>query len=245
MPENLLMMPPAGELVITREELPWPERAAELRIIDGYSLQLAADERAGAKDLIKQAHDRHDPICASAHKTWQLSLEDRKRDIDPLETAVRTHDRLIIDVDRLEKQRAADAQRKIEAAAYQRELEEREKQIEHVEQTGGTVGEVTSVAERPVTIPIAPAAVMATAQAPAKAVGISKVQDTWKGEVTAVWALMQFAVANNRRPLAALPPRDAAASGRLAASTKGVMEVPGVRFFDEVKVASTPKKARG
>ena len=186
MPENLLMMPPAGELVITREKLPWPERAAALRIIDGYSLQLAADERNGAKDLIKQAHDRHDPICTSAHKTWQLSLEDRKRDIDPLETAVRTYDRAIIDFDRLEKQRAADAQRKIEAAAYQVQVEEREKQIEHVEQTGGTVGEVTSVAERPVTIPIAPAAVMATAQAPAEAAGITEVQGNWKGRGSAV-----------------------------------------------------------
>lgn len=249
---------PALILEDERLTLAWPERAKALKIVDASTLQLAADERNGAKDLLTLAHTNNDPICQSAWNTWQLALADRKKETDPLEQAIKVYDASIIAFDREQKRLAAEAQRQIEAAAYTAEVVEQEKVIEHVENTGGSVGEVKSAIDRPVSIPVAPRAVMQTPAAPAKAVGLAKVRENWKGEVTDVWALVNFAMvgpkppkevqdwidAHARRELISLLCQDAAACTKQAAATKGAMSVPGMRFWDEGSVASTPKKAR-
>ncbi len=82
-----LVTPGALAGTSAREELAWPQRAAALRIVDVATLAIADEERAAVKDLIKLAHERHDPTCASAYKTWQLATAERKTDLDPLETA--------------------------------------------------------------------------------------------------------------------------------------------------------------
>ena len=53
--------------------------------------------------------------------------------------------------------------------------------VEHVEATGGTAGEVRSVIERAVVLPVAPRAVMRTAAAPVKAAN-SRVVENWLAE---------------------------------------------------------------
>ncbi len=243
--------------LIERTELPWPERAKALKIVDAVSLQLAVDERAGALDLKKLAEANNKRTCDATYAAWQSALEDRRKEVQPLEEAIKTFDQLIIEWDRKEKRRLADEQRAIEAAAYTQEAVEQEKVIEHVEATGGTPLEVKSVAGRPVMIPVAPRAVMTTPTAPAKPVGISKVRENWKGEVLDMRALVMFAVVGAEPPaeveawikshfrpelLSMLKP-DLVACTSLATSTKGAMQVPGVRFYDEGSVASTPKKA--
>ncbi len=119
---------------------------------------------------------------------------------------------------------------------------EREAVVEHVETTGGTVGEVKSIVERPLPLPIAPAAVMQTAAAPAKAKA-SRVVENWLGEITDMWAFCEFAVKNNRRELIALLAGDKTALLATARATQGALDVPGLRIWDEGKVASLPKKA--
>lgn len=228
--------------LIERTELAWPERAKGLKIIDAATLAIADEERGACKDLIAKAHERHDPTCASAYKTWQLKCAERKTDIDPLEEAVAIYDRSKIDFARAEKERAAAEQRRIEREDYQRQLEQREAVVEHVEATGGTVGEVQSIAERSVPLAVAPAEVMQTAAAPVKSKA-APVLENWKGEITDMWAFLQFAVQNNRRELAGLVTGDKIAIGSIARSTKGAMDVPGLRIWDDGKVTSAPKKA--
>lgn len=253
---------PVGQIaqaagLVKREELPWPQRAAALKIVDATTLQLAVDERGGAKALLDLATANHKPICDAAYSTWQIALADRKKESEPLDEAIKIFDKGIIEWDRAEKRRLADEQRRIEAAAYTAQAVEQEKVVEHVEATGGTVLEVKTVAERPVTIPVAPTEVMRTAAAPPKPVGISKVKENWKGEVTDPRALVLFAVVGAKPPaevqawidahwrpeLLSMLKADLVACNSLATSTKGAMQVPGVRFWDEGSVASTPKKA--
>jgi hypothetical protein len=112
----------------------------------------------------------------------------------------------------------------------------------HVEATGGTVGEVKSVIERAVILPVAPQAVMQTPAAPIKA-ATSRVVENWLGEITDMWAFCEFAVKNNRRELIALLTGDKTAILSIARSTKGTMDVPGLRVWDDGKVQSLPKKA--
>jgi hypothetical protein len=225
-----------------RIALAWPQRAAALKIVDSQTFQLADDERAGAKDLIKAAEAKHKPTCDKTYQAWQAALAHRKSEIDPLTQAVEIFDRNMKAFDALQKQKARDEQRRIEREAYQKQLEERELVVEHVEATGGTVGEVQSVIERAVPIPVAPHAVMQTPAAPAKPVN-SRILENWKGEIVDMWAFCEYAVKNNRRELIALLTGDKVAILRIAGSTKGAMEVPGLRIWDDGKVASLPKKA--
>jgi hypothetical protein len=242
--------------LLNRIELPWPERAAALAIVDAQTLQLAVDERGGAKALLDLAQANNKPICDATYAAWQQALEDRRKETVPLETAIKTFDQAIIEWDRKEKRRLADEQRAIEAAAYTQQAVEQEKVVEHVEATGGTPLEVKTVAERPVVIPVAPTQVMRTAAAPPKPTGISKVRENWKGEVTDQRALVLFAIVGAKPPaevqawidahwrpelLSMLKP-DLVACNSLATSTKGAMQVPGVRFWDEGSVASAPTK---
>jgi hypothetical protein len=231
--------------LITEDErllLPWPERAKSLQIVDARTLQIADEERSGAKDLLAALEAKHERTCKDAYTAWQSATAHRKSDTDPLKEAIATYDRGMKSFDAAEKQRAREEQRRIEQAAYQKQLEEREAVVEHVEATGGTANEVKSVIERAVPIPVAPHAVMETAQAPVQAVN-SRVLPNWKGEITDMWAFCEYAVKNNRRELIALLTGDKVAILRIAGSTKGAMEVPGLRIWDEGKVASLPKKA--
>jgi len=225
-----------------RLALAWPERAAALQIVDARTFQLADAERSGCKDFIAQIHAEEDPVCKSAWETWQKSTQHRTERLKPFENSVQIYDRRMNAFEDAEKERAREAQRAIERAAYQKQLEEREQVVEHVEATGGTVGEVTSVIERAIPIPVGPSEVMQTAAAPIQANDSRKLPN-WKGEITDMWAFCEYAVKNNRRELIALLTGDKTAVGAIARSTKGAMEVPGLRIWDEGKRASLPTKA--
>lgn len=228
--------------LIPRTELAWPERARALRVVDATTLAVADEERTVCKNFIKQIHEEDDPLCKSAYDTWQLACKDRATRLKPFEESIELYDGGIKTFDAAEKQRARDEQRRIEQEAYQRQLVEREAVVEHVESTGGTVGEVKAAIERPLPLPIGPAEVMRTPAAPIKAKA-SRVVEDWKGEITDMWAFLEFAVKNNRRELVALVQPDKVAVGSIARSTKGAMEVPGLRIWDEGKVTSLAGKA--
>lgn len=253
------LAPVAETAVVLRTELPWPERAQGLTIKDPETLQLAVDERGGAQELLKLAKSNHKTTCDLAYQTWQSTLEDRRKEVEPLEQAIATFDQKIIAWDRECKRVLADEQRRLEAAAYTVEVVEQEKVIEHVENTGGSRLEVESAIAKPVTIPVAPRAVQgptAAAPAPVKPTGIQKVRENWKGEVTDVRAMVLFAVLGAKPPaevqawvddhfrpeLLSMLEQNQTACNKLADSTKGALVVPGVRFWDQGSVASSPKK---
>lgn len=254
-------MVPVSQVAVTagaidRTELAWPERAAGLKIVDAATLAIADEERGACKDLIAKAHERHDPTCASAYKTWQLKCEERRLDIEPLEAAVGTYDRNKIEFHRLEKQREREAQRKLEQASYTESVTEVEKAVEHIEATGGTPVEVRSVAERPVPIPIAPTKVTETPAAAVRSKA-APVLENWKGEITDQFAFVMHAVlgveppkevlawvnSHVRRDLLVLLQPNKGAILSTARVVKNTTEIPGLRIYDEGKVQSTPKKA--
>jgi len=228
--------------LIPRTELAWPERAKALQIVDASTLAIADQERGICRDFIKQIHAEDDPLCKSAWDTWQLACADRAKRLKPFEDSITVYDREMKAFDAREKQRVRDEQRRIEQAKYTETVVEREKVVEHLETTGATVGEVKAAITRPMPLPIGPAEVMQTPAAPAKA-KTSRVVEDWKGEITDMWAFLEFAVKNNRRELVALVQPDKTAIGSIARSTKGTMEVPGLRVWDEGKVTTVGGKA--
>ncbi len=203
--------------LIPRIELAWPQRAEALKIIDAGTLAIADEERGVCRDFIKSIHAEEDPVCKSAWDNWQLSTKHRAERLRPFEESIDVYDRGIKAWNQLEIQRARDAQRAIEQAAYQKRIAEQEKVVEHIETTGGTVAEVRSAATAPAPLPIGPAEVMQTAAAPVRG-RTARVVEDWKGEITDLWAFCEFAVKNNRRELIALLQGDKTAIGSIARS---------------------------
>jgi hypothetical protein len=196
-------------------------------------MQLAADERAGAKDLIKKAHDTFDPICAAAHSTWQIALKQRSTVIDPLEQAVRIYDSGILSCQREQERIAREAQRQAELEAQRAAEAELEREVEHMEAIGATVAEVEAVIERPLVV--APAV---AAPAP-KPMGAS-VREKWQGQITDKRVFVEFLVANKRWELLGLLDENTSAVNAMARSVKSAGAIAGVKFWDAGAVASTP-----
>lgn len=240
---TIALIPSVGQVAleaglgVDRTELPWPQRAKALTIVDPTTNQLAADERAGVKALIDEAHKRHDPVVAAAYRTHQLAVEERRKDLAPLEEAVKIYDRAMLGWSQEQARIAREVQRQIEQAATQKQLEEREAEIEHAEATGASPVEVKAIAEAPLPAPV----VMARPVLPPKAAGVV-MKEAWKGEITDLWAFVQFAVQNNRRELIGLIAQDRPAVNSFARSIKGAAAIPGLRIWDDGQVASSPGK---
>lgn len=229
-PTEMSLLLPNFEVTAT-----WPDRAKSLKVTDAASMQLAADQRSGAKDLIKKAHEAFDPICASAHATWQVALKQRSMVIDPLESAVKIYDSGILSCQRQLEQVAREAQRKAELEAQRQAEVELEKEVEHAEAIGATVAEVEAIIERPLVV--APAV---AAPAP-KPIGAS-VREKWQGQITDKRAFVEFVVKHQRWELLGLLDENTSAVNAMARSVKSAGSIEGLKFWDAGAVASSPAR---
>jgi len=213
----------------------WPERAKSLKVVDAASMQLAADERAGAKELIKKAHDTFDPICAANYNAWQVSIKQRASVIDPLESAVKIYDSGILNCQRELDRIALEAQRQAEREAQRLAEEELEKQVEHAEATGASVAEVEAIIDRPLVVApvVAPAA--------PKPIGAT-VREKWQGEITDKRVFVEFVVRTKRWELLGLLDENTSAVNAMARSVKSAGSIEGVKFWDAGAVASSPAR---
>jgi hypothetical protein len=214
----------------------WPERARSLKVTDAGSMQIAADERGGAKDLIKKAHETFDPICSAAHNAWQVALKQRSTVIDPLEQAVRIYDAGILSCQRELERVAREAQRQAELEAQRQAEAELEKEVEHMEATNATVAEVEAVIERPLIVPP-----VVAAPAP-KPIGAT-VREKWCGQITDKRVLVEFIVKQQRWELLALLDENTSAVNAMARSVKSAGAIEGLKFWDAGAVASSTRRA--
>lgn len=215
--------------------LTWPDRAKSLKVTNPETMQIAADERAGAKDLIKKAHDTFDPICAASHAAWQVALRQRATVIDPLESAVKIYDSGILSCQRELDRIAREAQREAEREALRVAEAELEREVEHMEATNATVAEVEAAIERP----LMPAPAVA---APAyKPVGAS-VREKWQGQITDKRVFVEFVVRTQRWELLGLLDENTSAVNAMARSVKSAGSIDGVKFWDAGAVASSPAR---
>lgn len=215
--------------------LTWPDRARSLKVTDAQTMQLAADERAGAKDLIKKAHDTFDPICSANYNAWQVSIKQRATVIDPLEQAVKIYDSGILSCQREQERIARESQRQAEVEAQRQAEAELEKEVEHAEATGASVAEVEAIIERPLVV--APVVVAA----PPKPIGAS-VREKWQGQITDKRVFVEFVVRTKRWELLGLLDENTSAVNAMARSVKSAGSIEGIRFYDAGAVASSPAR---
>lgn len=212
--------------------LTWPDRAKSLNITDGDTLEVAASELLAVRALQEQAHATLDPMCKGAYDAWQINLGERKKVLDPLESAERIYKQKLLAWDQQEQARVREEQRLLEAAQIAQAEVILEAEIEHAEAAGASVAEIESIIDRPLAvIPVMAAPI-------ARPAGISKPRDNWKGQISDKRTLVEFIVKNQRWELLSALGEDTTACNSLAKALKGSVQIPGLRFYNDPNIAA-------
>jgi hypothetical protein len=204
------------------------DRARALKVIDQPSYDRAAERLLAVADLRRQITDHHEPIKRAAHAAWQQVIAAEKRLLDPVAEAERILKRAIGDYQaeqqRLEAARIAEA----EAEARRQAEEQRERELEAAEAQGADAEEIAAMCNVPLIVE--PPRVEPTFQ-PAKGVSMAA---NWKGEVTSLEVLVK-AIAAGKANLVMVIPNDVAIN-QIARATRGTLQVPGIRFFNQATI---------
>ena len=210
---------------------------------------LVATLQATNKDLQKLIHEELDPLCASAHETWQLNLKLRKKHLDPLEAEAARCQRMLTE-DNAEQERVAEEKRKkLQAEADAKAEKERKEQVKSLK-TGGQPEAAAALAAAPVQA--APVQVENRAAAASAAAGLTfKIQKHM--EVVDESLLERKYLEPNMSAIQAAgvayweqikpkDPKDALEYGQAAAKFAAWAGVKGVRFWVTKESADTGRR---
>lgn len=207
---------------IAAQSTGWPARAKSLEIIDTETLVVAGDELKAVKSLQAACDESFNPIIEKAHAAHKEALKQKKAVREPLEQAELVFKSNIARFQTNQELQRRAEQRRLEEAARVAQEQELEAEIEQAEAQGATVAEVEAIIERPTVQPI----VFAPPPAP-KLAGVT-MRDNWTGQITDMWAFIQYCVKENRKDLLGLIQADSGAVNSLARSLKSALNVPGL-----------------
>jgi len=219
------------EMVVAKLERETSVLVAEaraLKVTDQPSYDLAAERLLGVADLRREIVAHHEPIKKAAHAAWQAVIAAEKRLLDPVSEAERIYKTGIATYET--EQRRLEAEARLRAEAEERRLAEqqRERDLEQAEAEGATVEEISAMIDAPLNVE--PPRVEPTFQ-PARGVSMAA---NWKGETVSLDVLVK-AVAAGKANLSLVMPNEVAIN-QLARATRGTLQVPGIRFFNEPTV---------
>lgn len=205
------------------------DQARALQVMDQESYDRAAQAVRGVAQLRKEIVAHHEPMKRAAHAAWQAVLEQERKLLDPVAEAERIFKQRLAAYDaeqrRIEAESRAQAQKKADAlAAVQREHE-----IEAAELAGADAQEIAAICNEPLPV------VMPDVSEPVfqKAAGISTAAN-WKGTCISLQQLVK-AIAEGKANLN-LVSDNPTAINQLARATRGTLQVPGIRFYNEPSV---------
>ena len=210
---------------IERDGLLLVAQAEEIQVRDADGFQQAGVFLRRVTGGLKMAHDLMDPICEASDHAHKVAVAQRKKLIEPFETAKRIVGAEVSTWEQAERDRVAREQRAADAERRRLEDEARLAVAAQLEAQGKPEAAQAALTA-PVTMPVFTPPV----QAVPKAEGLS-FRDNWKARVVDPVALIK-AVANGEAPANLVIP-DQQALNKLAVALKGEMRVPGVESFCE------------
>jgi len=233
-PIVLEVLAPSPEVIqkqteVWRRAATWPERAQGLQIRNVPDLDFAALALNGIKDLRKEVAETFDPVVQAAYAAHKAATAARKKVDEPLDQAERTIKGKIGDYQSGLRRIAEEQERKALEAEEARLAAERECEIEQAETEGRSVEEVRMIVAAPL-----PVAVVAPLPA-LKVAGVSIGTD-YSAEVENLVLLVAH-VARNPGMIGLLQANLPALNG-MARSTKGAIQIPGVRIVAKPRVSA-------
>jgi len=186
--------------------------------------QAAVGRLQEIKAIRKRWTDYWAPVKASAHEAWKGIVAKEKAGTDICDRAEQTAKTKALAWAQAEQEKQAAEQRKLQAQADEAARRERER----LEREAAKLKTPEKIQERLEQAAAVQAPVI-TLQTPTAGVQGAATRKTWKGEVTDLAALLQAAVPGS--VAAGLVMANQKAIDGLARATKGVVSVPGVRFY--------------
>lgn len=205
------------------------ELARSLKITNQESYDAAAERLKAVVALRKEIVDHHLEMKQRTYAAWQSVIAAEKKLLDPVTEAERIYKREIgaweTEQRRIEDEKRAQAQREADRLA----AEQREREIEQAEAAGADPEEVAAICAEP--LPVAPPPpVPQTFQ---RAAGIST-SANWKGTCHSL-ALLVKAIAEGKANIGLVTANETAIN-QLARATRGTLQIPGIRFFNDPTV---------
>lgn len=180
------------------------------------------------KQKAKSANEKIEPSVKAAHSAWKKIKDLQNSIIEPLERAERLIKSKVVAFETEQERKRQAEIRKAQAEADEKARKERDKLAEkaRIAAEQGKIEKAEALAEQAEAVVAAP---VFTPPAMPKQEGTS-FKSNWKAEVTDKLALMKYAVETGNLPFFEV---NQTVINQLAKATKGVMQIPGIKFTEE------------
>lgn len=205
------------------------DQARALKVIDQESYNLAAQRVRGAVELRTEIVAHHADMKRKAYDSWQSVIAAEKKLLDPVAEAEGIYKRNLAAYETEQKRIEAEARAQAEREARALAEAQREREIEEAEACGADADEIRAICAEPL-----PMVVPETPE-PAfqRAAGISTAAN-WKGTCTSLAQLVKAIAAGTAN--LNLVTENQTAINQTARATRGTLQIPGIRFFNEPTV---------
>lgn len=205
------------------------DEARAFEVVDQVTYDFAVERLKGVVALRNEIVEHHAEMKRRTHQAWQAVLAAEKKLLDPVADAERVYKRHIGDYETEQRRIEAERLALAEAEAQRIAAEQREREIEQAEAAGADPEEVAAICAEPLPV-VAPAPPRPTFQ---RAAGVSTASN-WKGQCFSP-ALLVKAIADGKANINLVSANETAINA-LARATRGTLQVPGIRFFNEPTV---------
>ena len=220
-----------NEIELRQELSPVITKAGSIQIYNAEDYEFAAGFLKEVKGAQKKVADFWAPLKKKAHESWKGLTAKEAEMLQPLQSAEETVKFKLLSFQREEEKKRLEEQRKLQAEADERARRERERLIKEAEKLKSPGLKEQRMAEAE----MVEAPVITVQKETPKVSGIST-RKVWKAEVIDKKAFLQAAVNDNN--LVGFITVDLSALNRVAGATKGAVNYPGIRFYEEEILAA-------
>lgn len=205
------------------------DEARSLEIVNQESYDLAAVRLRACVSLRIEIVDHHRDMKAKAFEAHRAVCAAEKKLLDPVAAAEAIYKQRIGAYETEQKRIEAEARRRADEEARAQAERDREAEIEAAEQAGADAEEVQALIAEPLPVVVREP----PPQTFQRAAGISTA-GVWKGEVFSMAALVR-AIARGEASIGLIA-ADQSAINAQARATRGTLQIPGIRFYNEAAV---------
>jgi len=224
----------SNELALRNEVSPVVKQANEMTVTNADQYAAGADFLKSVKSVKDKVTAYFEPMKSKAHATWKEICDQEKTLLDPLRLAEETAKRKLLSWKIEDDRRRAEEQRRLQAIAEEQARKERERLEKQAEKL--KTPELREERMDQAANIIAPVVEVQSAVPDIKGISVRK---TWKAQLTDKVEFVKAAVSDPT--LMAMLIVDISALDKIAKATKGGVNYPGVRFYEEASMASSTR----
>jgi len=219
-----------NDVQLQQQVSPVVARAGNIIVQNAEQYGTAADFLKMVKEAQKKVKEYFEPMKTNAHQAWKEICNKENRMLDPLGKAESEVKTKMLTYQRIEEEKRQAEQRRLQAIADEKARKERERLEKEAAKLKTPELREQRLAEAETVI----APVIQVQTETPKVAGIST-RKIWKSEVVSKIDFVKAAATDPN--ILALLEIDVAKLNKIAQATKGQIQYPGVRFYEETIMA--------